>query len=178
MNKLDIILLLPLLYGAFKGFQKGFILEVISILAFILALIGGFKLLHWGMALLDQHFDISGDLLPYVAFMVIFIGIIILVNLLGNMIKKVVDMTLLGPVDKLAGALLSVVKWAFGISVLLWLTASFGITFPEDWTADSILYTKMLNFSVYLVEKLSFIVPFAQDLFETIKELLQGDPTS
>ncbi|MBL6449731.1 CvpA family protein [Fulvivirga sp. 29W222] len=178
MNTLDIILLVPLAYGAYRGFKKGFLLEVIAILAFVLAVIGGFKLLHLGMNFLDQHFNISGELLPYVAFILIFIVIILLVNLLGKLVKKVVDMTLLGSVDNLAGAILSVLKWAFGISIVLWLSNSFGVEIPHLYTEESWLYPYILPFAPAVVEHFSALVPFAHDLFETIKNMLQGGSTS
>lgn len=178
MNTFDIILLIPLVYGAYRGFRKGFLLEVIAIFAFILAIIGGFKLLHLGMDLLDQYFNISGELLPYAAFIIIFILIILLVNLLGKVLKKVVDMTLLGAVDNLAGAILSVIKWAFGISIILWLTSSFGPAIPEEYTEGSMLYPYILPFAPVVVEYFSAFMPFAHDLFDTIKTMLQGDTTS
>ena len=83
--------------------------------------------MHWGMDILDQYFDISGDLLPYISFIVIFIVIILVVNLIGKIFKKIIDLTLLGALDNAAGAMLSVLKWAFGISIILWLSSSFGL---------------------------------------------------
>lgn len=178
MNTLDIIILAVLLFGAYRGYQKGFVLEIVAIVSFVLAVIGGFKLLHWGMDLIDQHFDVSGELLPYISFIVIFIGIILLTNLIGKAFKKVIDLTLLGTVDNLAGALLSIMKWAFGISVLLWLTTSFGINFSKEWEEGSILYTTIVAFAPTVVDHLSTVVPFTNDLFDHIQKLLSGSTSS
>ena len=178
MNTLDIILLVILGYSAFRGFRKGFLLEIVTIVAFIVAVIGGFKLLHWGMDMLDRHFDISGALLPYLAFILIFIAIIVLMNILGKVLKKVLDMTLLGAVDNLAGAILAVFKWSFGISVILWLSNSFGLTLPEGFTSGSLLYPYLLPLAPTIVEYSAVIMPFAQDLFDGIKNMLEGDPTT
>lgn len=175
MNTLDIILLIPLIWGAYRGFRKGFLLEVIAILAFILAIIGGFKLLHLGMDLLSEHFNIAGKLLPYIAFIVIFILIILMINLLGKLLKKVVDLTLLGPIDSMAGAVLSVLKWAFGLSVIFWLSSSFGLDLPEEWTVDSVLYPYLLSFAPKAAGYFAAVVPFAHDLFDMIKGMLQND---
>lgn len=153
-------------------------LEIVAIVSFVLAIIGGFKLLHWGMDLIDQYFDISGDLLPYIAFIAIFIGIILLTNLIGKAFKKIIDLTLLGTVDNWAGAVLSVIKWAFGLSVLLWLTTSFGISFSEDWVEGSVLYEPIVSFAPALVEYLSAVVPYTNDLFDHIQKLLSGSTTT
>ena len=175
MSTLDIILLALILFGAYNGFRKGFILEVLSVVAFILAIIGGFKLLHWGMDVLDDHFSINGHLLPYISFIIIFVGIIVLVNLLGKTLKKIVEMALLGPVDKIAGAIVSAIKWAFGLSIIIWLTDSFGVSFFNNWAEDSVIYSYLLPVAPVVVESISALLPFAQDLFESIRETLQGD---
>ena len=117
--------------------------------------------------------------LPFVSFLVIFITIILLVNIIGKLFKKIIDLTLLGSIDNLAGALLSALKWVFGISVLLWLTSSFGITPDEAWTEDSFLYEKVMVAAPWFVDKVSVVVPYAHDLFDQIKALLSsGDSAS
>lgn len=153
-------------------------MEVVSILAFILGIIGAFKLLHMGMDLLSEYFSISGTLLPYVSFILIFLIIIIGVNFLGRALKKIIDLTLLGGVDNIAGAMISVLKWGFGISILLWLSASFGLDMPEEWQTGSLLYPYVFDFAPLVVGKFSFFMPFAHDLFDTIKDFLEGDSFS
>jgi len=171
---IDIILILILLWGGYSGYRKGLLMEVVAILALVLAIIGGFKLLHWGMDLLDQHFEISGKLLPYITFIAIFVLIVILVNLLGKSLKTILDMTLIGNFDKFAGALVGILKWGFGLSVVLWLTLSFNITLPEHWIDGSIIYPFLVNFAPKVVEWVAHVLPFASGLFDTIKELLGG----
>lgn len=98
--------------------------------------------------------------------------------MLGKALKKIIDLTLLGAVDNIAGALLSAVKWVFGISVVLWLTSTFDIGIPEQWEEESLLYSYILPFAPAVVDFFSAVVPFAHDLFDTVKELLQDDPSS
>ena len=148
------------------------------ILAFVLAVIGGFKLLHLGMAFLNAQFNIDGQWLPYLSFLIIFICIILIINLLGKFLKKILNMTLLGSVDNIAGAIVAVLKWSFGISVLFWLTNSFGIQPPDSWTNQSVLYPFLITWAPQLVEYFSFVVPFAEDLFQMVRELLQNDPVT
>lgn len=147
-------------------------MELATILAFILAIIGGFKLLHLGMDLLDQHFDINGNILPYIAFIIIFIGIVLLVNLIGKMLKKVLDMTLLGSLDSLAGALVGLLKWTFGVSVILWLTTNVGLLIPTAYINDSLFYPYIVNIAPTVVEYVSILWPLAEDIFHPIRELV------
>ena len=50
-------MLVPLVFGAVMGFRKGFLLEIVGILAFVLGIIGGFKLMELGMTYLDDYFE-------------------------------------------------------------------------------------------------------------------------
>lgn len=172
MSTIDIVIIIPILFGAYHGFRKGFLMEIISLLAFILAIIGGFKLLHLGMEFIDKYFEINGNLLPYIAFLVIFILIIVGLTLLGKMFKKILDLTLLGSVDSLAGSILGCLKWAFGISVLLWLTSYIGLFLPQDTIEGSVLYSYVEPIAPVTIDYVSTIFPFASDLFEVIEKFI------
>ena len=168
---LDIILLIPLVFGAISGFKKGLLLEIIGILAFVLAIIGGFKLMEYGMTLLDEYLEDFDNLLPFISFLVIFLAILLLINLLGKVIKKMVDMTLLGGVDKFAGAIVGIAKWAIGLSIVLWLTNNFGIELPGQ-NEELVLYPFITDLAPNVIEAASVVMPFAEELFDSIKELI------
>jgi membrane protein required for colicin V production len=146
-------------------------MEIVSILAFIIAVIIAFKLLHVGMDFLQEKFELSGSFLPYLTFILIFIAVIIVVNLLGKAVKKLLDMTLLGSFDSLAGALIGVFKWAFGMSVLLWIFNYFQINPIEEYAQDTIIYPLVVSFAPTVVEYISALIPFTKDLFSTVQEI-------
>lgn len=170
MTTLDIILIVILGFGLFSGFRKGFVMEVVSILAFILAIIGAFKLLQVGMDFIQENFQLTGKLLPYLTFILIFIAIVILVNLVGKSVKKMLDMTLLGSFDSLAGAIIGLFKWAFGISVLIWIFNYFQINPIDAYGEDSVVYPLVVSFAPTVVDYISALIPFAKDLFSSVKE--------
>ena len=45
MSTFDFFLAIPIAYGAFQGFRKGLLLELVSLVALVLAILGGLKLL-------------------------------------------------------------------------------------------------------------------------------------
>ena len=107
-------MLVPLVFGAVLGYRKGLLIELIGIVAFVLAIIAGFKLMEVGMVYLDEYIEGFNELLPFLSFIIIFLAIIILINMLGKLLKKMIDMTILGGFDSIAGAIVGVVKWAIG----------------------------------------------------------------
>lgn len=146
-------------------------MEIVSILAFILAIIGAFKLLHEGINFLQDNFQLSGKLLPYLSFLLIFVAIIVLVNLLGKAVKKMLDMTLLGSFDSFAGALIGLLKWAFGLSVLIWIFNYFEINPIDKYAEDSFVYPMIHSFAPTVIDYISALLPFARDLFSSVQEV-------
>jgi membrane protein required for colicin V production len=165
LSWIDILIVAIFIMAAVTGYREGFLMELFSLLALLLGVLGSFKLLGWAIVFLNDQFDIDEKYLPYVAFAVVFILIVIAVRLLGNMIKFSIDRTFLGRVDQIAGCFLGVIRSAFILSVLLWLADSFRIQLPEKWTDDSWLLPKIAAFAPQLTEWLGEFFPFFHDVF-------------
>ena len=173
MKTLDLILLIPLLIGAYTGYKRGLIMELVGIIALVLAVLGAFKLLHVGIQFLSEYIPEYSNFIPFIAFIGIFIGILILVNILGRLTKKFLDLTILGAFDNFAGSIIGIVKWAFLTSVILWLSLQVNLSIPDRLTENSWLYPHIVEFAPTVGEYLSAIFPFAGDLFESIKDLFK-----
>jgi len=174
MSMIDIVILVFVCIGAYSGFRKGLVLEIISLSAFFIAIIMGIKLMDWGIQLLDEYIEGYDTFLPFIVFIVIFIVIVLVMNLLGKAVKKVLDMTLLGSIDDLAGALLGVIKWALMLSIFFWLYESFGGGFSEETVSDSYLYDPVSNFAPGLLKLVSGVFPFIQEFFENSKDFVKN----
>ena len=111
------------------------------------------------------------NFIPFIAFIGIFIGILLLVNMLGRMTKKFLDLTILGAFDNIVGALIGIFKWAFLVSVVLWLSLQVNLIIPSALTDNSVLYPYIVDLAPKVGEYISVIFPFASDLFESIKDL-------
>ena len=140
-------------------------MELFSLTGILLGILGGFKLLGWAMVFLGDQFNVDQDVLPYVAFAVVFVVIIVAVKLLGNLIKLSIDKTFLGKVDQLAGLILGIVKTIFVLSVLIWLADSLHLNIPKRWTDDSWLFPKVAGFAPKLTNWVSEFFPIFKDVF-------------
>ncbi len=143
MEILDIIICVILLIGAYRGFTKGFLYTLAILTAVVLGIIGGFQLANKASAFLQEKFYISSGFLPFISFLLVFIGIIILVILLAKLLEKVLKATALGWTNKIAGAVFGIFKMAFFISSAFWLLKPVEKKFPvisEDQKKQSALY--------------------------------------
>lgn len=165
MTTADLTLMVIILIGAISGYRQGFLMELFSFAALLLGILGAFKLLGYAMIFLDDQFNISKTILPYVAFAAVFIAIVIGVRLIGKLIKMSIDKTLLGSLDKAAGAVLGLLKASFLLSVVLWIVHSLNLQLPSSWTTDSWLLPRVESFAPQVAVWLGEYVPFFRDIF-------------
>lgn len=165
MSKIDIVLALLLILGAYLGYKRGFLAELFFVAALILGVLAGFKLMGWGIDYLHRQFNADTVFLPYMSFFIIFILVVLAVIFLGNRIKHLMDDTFLGRVDAVAGAILGLVKYTFCASVMLWLAQKIELTFPPSWTQGSWLYPKTLVFARSVSDFFAGFLPFFKETF-------------
>jgi membrane protein required for colicin V production len=162
MKLIDILILLPILWGGFIGYQRGIIIEAISIAAFIISVIIGFKTLGLATTWVSPYVDsrITGRILPYIGFGAVFFSIVYMINKLGWLLRKSIRYTVLGSFDSLAGALVGGLTWSFGISVILWLATAIGIKIPPKGEKEAYYLLPLVKpFAPKVVDKAIEIVP-------------------
>ena len=108
MNYIDIVILLFLLYGAFRGFSKGLIIEVATLAGLILGVFIAIRYSPFTEGILKDFLNITSRYLSYIALAVTFLLVVIAVYLLGKMLTRLVDIISLGLVNKLLGTLLGI----------------------------------------------------------------------
>ncbi len=165
MSKVDVVLLLILLFGAYNGYRKGFISEVIFLIATVLGVLAAFHFSSDAGAWLNEKFNFNIEFLPFVGFFLVFIAVIILVSLLGKIVKTSVDKTVLGDFDNAFGAILGTIKWAFLISVFLWIANFLDLESSKNWAEESWLVPYIEGIAPFTAEMAGLVFPGLKDLF-------------
>lgn len=181
MNYFDIIIIIPLIWGAYKGYKKGFIIEIASLIALGLGIYGGIKFSSISAEYLGKMFDISSKIMPLISFSLTFILIVIAVFTLAKMLQKVIKMVALGTVNRIAGAAFGVLKFGLIISVILNLVNSVNaeINFIEpEMEASSLLYKPLSSIAPIVIpglKNLSFNNVVEDALINKASEELKTD---
>ena len=138
MNYIDIAIVGLVIFGAVKGFSKGFIIEAASLIALILGLIGALLFSSTVGTLLQSFID--ADRIPPsgVLFILTFIAIIIGINLLAKFLTRVLKMAALGGLNRLLGAVFGGLKFILILSAITLILDQFEFlfTFMEDDIID------------------------------------------
>lgn len=119
MNYFDIIIVIPLIWGAYKGYTKGFIIEIASLIALAIGVWGGIKFSSISAKYLSQLFDISEKIMPLLSFAVTFIVIVIGVFAIAKLLQKIIKMVALGFVNRLAGLSFGCLKFTLILSIII-----------------------------------------------------------
>jgi len=165
LSKVDIVLVIVILFGAYQGYKDGFLMGVFTLLALVLGVFGAFKLMGSGMEFLQDEFNADKAVLPYLAFILIFVLIVVLVTWLGRRIRGSIDKTFLGRVDEIMGAGLGAVKTIFMASVLLWIADSLKYAPKAEWTEGSWLYPFTAHVAPEIGGWLAQFIPFFSEIF-------------
>ena len=161
MNILDAIILIALLPALIQGLRKGFISQAISIISVIAGIWASARFANMVTAWLSQHITTSEQVMKIIAFVLILVVVFIILGLIGRFLESVLKVVMLGWVNKLLGAIFSIVKvfLIIGLIILAFnaLNNTFGFMKPET-IADSVLYNPVKN--------------LANDVFPYIKNML------
>ena len=149
MNVLDIVLLVILVAAAINGFVKGFFVELASIVSLILGIWAAVEFTGFLQPWLSKYLDWSIDAMRLVAFVLIFIFVVLVVHLVATLTEKFVRAIALSIFSRLAGAVFGALKAAFILSLLMIVIVKiekFTITIiPPKLKVESRLYAPIEN---------------------------------
>ncbi len=151
MSYLDLIILIPLAWAGFKGFKKGFILEVFSLLALFAGIYSAIQFSNYAADFLKDELKIVSDYLPIISFAVTFLAVVIGVYFLGKAVQKVVHIASLEILNRIAGAVFSILKTTLIFCVLIFFLQAADQKMqiiPKEEKEKSMLYIPLLKLSV------------------------------
>ena len=146
MNYLDLCIGIPLIWGIYKGFTKGLIIEIATLIALILGVYGGIHFSYYAQNILKTYLDLGDHILPFASFIATFLTIVITINILAKILEKIIDLIALTLVNKIGGAFFGLLKAALIISLLLVIVDAVDKTLnliPKNTKETSILYSPL-----------------------------------
>ncbi len=172
MEIADIVLLIIVLVAGWFGYQKGFLIELLSLIAIIFAFAIAWKMSHHAVLYVHQWFDWDLKLLGSIAFIVILLFVFYLSYLVSKLLTDVLHKTVFGIFDKLLGAVMSAVKWLFALSLLLWVMSVSKIEWYESQKKKSLALNYCEQIAPTTFDWVRIAVPF-EDVFGQIKKSIQ-----
>ncbi|MCH7398569.1 CvpA family protein [Belliella sp. DSM 107340] len=172
MATLDVIIFIILAIGAYSGYRQGLFIGVISIVAFFVAIVMAFHLMDWGAEILASRVENLTFMLPFVSFLIIFLIVIIGIRSLAFLVKKTMDLTILGSMDNVAGSVLGILKTGFLLSLLLWVANSFEFEVSQTMINESSMYPYLQPIAPFMINLVDAYTPIINQAVESIQTLV------
>lgn len=168
----NMVLIIILLFGIFVGLKRGFILQLLHLIGFIVAFIVagmyydelGHRLEMWipypelsdesAWAAFLQSLPLENAFYNAIAFAVIFFATKILLQIIASMLDFVASIPIVNSVNKLLGAVLGFLEVYLILFILLYILALTPIVQIQDWINSSPVALYILEQTPYFSEKI------------------------
>ena len=166
MNYLDIIIAIILLVFGFKGLRKGLIIEVVTLLAFGVGIYGAMHFSDFTAEHLQDFMEINPKYLNTIAFVLTFIILVVLVNLIGRLVSRAIKSLNLGFFDRLGGFLFGILKGVLLCSTFVLVLNNLQWTgiIKEEVRQKSFLYPYVEKTVPYLYKGFDLVKGYAQEM--------------
>ena len=166
MGILDIVLGGFLCYGMYKGFKNGLFIELASLLSLILGIFIAIKFSFLVGAALQNNFGWTSRFVPIIAFVITFLLVVFGIRIIANLFTNIANFAFLGWLNKLGGAVFSVLKTILILSIVFNIFQKININ-------NQIVKQETIDQSVFFnpIQEISGLVyPSLGEWYESLKK--------
>ncbi|MDD2622201.1 MAG: CvpA family protein [Bacteroidales bacterium] len=159
---IDFIIIIAMVWFAFKGIKKGLMYEVLSILALIIGAWGAFTFSN----IIEGFIGKQSEIMHLVAWAVTFILIVAGIFIIGTMLKACMSIIIPDIIDKIAGLLFGAFKVMFFFGIIFYYINSVDVyekLISSQAKEDIIMYKPTYNIAVWVLPKVKEAKGFITD---------------
>ena len=160
MNYLDIFIACTLIFGFTRGYLKGLVMELSSIIALLLGVYGSIKFSDFTFTFVSAKFpqileSIDENYLKIASFAFTFLLIIVLISIIGKAVTKILKMVFLGFLNKILGGFFGVIKFTLILSICFVFFENINSTlflFDDSFARSSFFYNQIIDLGNRLLD--------------------------
>ena len=155
---IDILSGTILIIAILQGYRHGLIKAIISFFSLFIGLIIAFQFAGYISNLLKEHTKIGSQWLPFIAFLVVLIGVMILLKMITGILQQSAEWLMLGWLNKLLGMILYALIYGTILSAVLYFMILLGVV-EKASIKDSFSFSYLESWWPYFMKKLSLWIP-------------------
>ena len=155
---IDILSGTILIISILQGYRHGLIKAIISFFSLFIGLILAFQFAGYISTILKEHTKIASHWLPFIAFLVVLIGVMILLKMITGILQQSAEWLLLGWLNKLLGMVLYALIYGTILSAFIYFMILLGVI-DKATVKDSYSFSYLESWWPYFMKKLSFWIP-------------------
>jgi membrane protein required for colicin V production len=153
-----------LILAIIKGYQKGLILAIFSIIAFIIGLAAALKLSAAVANYLKDNISVSAKWMPFLAFALVFFIVIILVRLGAKLVEKTFQAVMLGWLNRIGGIILYAALYLIILSIFIFYAEKLQLLQPAA-IESSQTYHFIQPWGPKVMDNFGRLIPVFKDMF-------------
>lgn len=166
---IDILFAICLIIAILRGLQQGLIIAVFSFLAILIGLAAAIKLSTWVAGYFKGTLHVSAKWLPVLAFVLVYIAVSLLVIWAGRFLELMIDLTLMGWLNKLGGIVLYSALYCIVFSVFLFYATQLHI-FRFSVISSSVVYPVIQPWGSAAIDAIGGVIPFFKGMFTELED--------
>lgn len=170
---IDILALILIVYGFYKGYSRGLINTVFDTLSIVIAIVASLKLSPLIIDVLDKVFKLNPGISFILGFVITFFIIMIFIRFIGKKLESVLKAVKINFVNQIAGGLVMAMVFAILFSGLLWLSNEVSLL-PQKTKDQSITYPVLHTLPDVTIKTLKGLQPFFADFWAKTIETIDA----
>jgi membrane protein required for colicin V production len=169
---IDFLFFILLVMAVFKGYSRGLIVAVFSLLAFFIGLVAAMKLSASVAIWLQQKSGSNSTWMPFIAFVLVMTAVMLLIRIGANVIEKTVQFAMFGWLNRLGGIVFYAVIYIMLFSIILFFATKMGVL-TEETIKDSKTYSFIAPWGPKAVDTIGSLIPFFKGLFQQLETFFE-----
>lgn len=169
---IDIVFIIMLIMAVIKGWQRGLVIAIFSVIGLIVGIVAAMKLSALVAEWLKDSTSISAKWLPFISFAVVFLGAVLLIRLGANLLESTLEVALLGWANKLGGILLYIIIYTLAYSVLLFYAEQLKLIGAAS-IQQSVTYAYIQPLGPWVVDGIGKLIPAFKDMFTELEAFFE-----
>jgi membrane protein required for colicin V production len=170
---IDIVFLVLMVLAIFKGYSRGFIVALFSVIAFIAGIAAAMKLSALVANYLGRNVHMAKQWLPVISFLIVFIAVALLIRLCARIIEKTIQLAMLGWVNRIAGIILYILLYSVLLSVLIFYAEQVKIVSAQT-LSESKTWPFIQPLGPFTINGLGQLIPWFKDMFGQLQDFFEN----
>lgn len=170
---IDFLSVIILALAFFRGWRKGIVVALCSLLGVVLGMLAALKLSGVLSTWMMAHGWVTSAWAQIISYVLLFLGVLWLVRIIAKAIETALKAAMLGLINRLVGALLYAFIGAFIWSSILWIGNRAHLIAPET-LATSHTYAYFEPIAPWVFAHIGMVLPFAKDVFADLSHFFDG----
>ena len=165
---IDVVFAILVVLAVIKGYQRGLIMGLFSLVAVIIGLAAALKLSTVVAGYIGKAVKVTEEWLPLISFIVVFVIVLLLIRLAGKLVEKTIQVAMLGWLNRLTGAILYAAIYILVFSVVLFYFEKMQLLQTQTINSSH-LYSFVQPWGPKVINGFGSLVPLFGDMFTELE---------